>query len=519
MSKRAHSLQDKIMIIKAMENGSQTISELEFLYKVNNLSIYEWVYKYEKYGVAGLKESPSWKVYSKELKQAAVQDVLSGNYSIREVTRKYEISSTSLLRKWIKKYNSHRELKDTSKGRTSTMTKGRNTTLNERKEIVLYCLENDKDYQKAAETYQVSYQQVYQWVQKYKDGGEEALRDKRGRKKEEVELSPEQKIKLEMQRLERENERLRAENLFPKKVRGDRKEAKISQVRLEEKYIAIKELHQEDGFSFIMLCKIAGVARSAYYKWLKRTPSSRQRQNEELIEEIKALHEKVKGIYGDRRITMTLNRKLGKSFNHKRIYRLMKIFGIQSVIRKKKKRYKASTPQHVAENVLNRKFQAETPNEKWVTDVTEFKYGEAKKAYLSAIRDLYDGSIVSYVLGHSNNNKLVFETLDQATTQLNKARPLIHSDRGFQYTHIGFKRRIDQAQMTQSMSRVGRCIDNGPMESFWGTLKSEKYYLEKYKTFEELSSAIDEYIYFYNHERYQKRLNGLSPLEYRAKAA
>jgi transposase InsO family protein len=245
----------------------------------------------------------------------------------------------------------------------------------------------------------------------------------------------------------------------------------------------------------------------------------RQRQNEELIKDIKTLHQEVKGIYGYRRITMTLNRRLGKSFNLKRIYRLMKIVGIQSVIRKKKKRYKQSTPQHVAENVLDREFQAEKPNEKWVTDVTEFKYGVAKKAYLSAIRDLYDGSIISYVLGHSNNNKLVFETLDLATALLNGDRPLIHSDRGFQYTHLGFKRRIDKAQMTQSMSRVGRCIDNGPMESFWGTLKSEKYYLDKYETFDELCGAIDEYIYFYNHKRYQKRLNGLSPLEYRTNAA
>lgn len=268
-----------------------------------------------------------------------------------------------------------------------------------------------------------------------------------------------------------------------------------------------------------MLCEIAGLARSAYYKWLKRTPSKRECQNVMLAEEIKALHEEVNGIYGYRRITMTLNRRLSKSFNEKRIYRLMKIVGIQSVIRKKKNRYKKSTPQHVAENVLGRNFQAESPNEKWVTDVTEFKYGEAKKAYLSAIKDLHDGAIVSYVFGHSNNNKLVFDTLDQATVLLNGERPIIHSDRGFQYTHLGFKRRIDEAQMTQSMSRVGRCIDNSPMESFWGSLKSEKYYLEKYKTFEELSAAIDEYIYFYNHERYQKRLNGLSPLEFRAKAA
>jgi putative transposase len=234
---------------------------------------------------------------------------------------------------------------------------------------------------------------------------------------------------------------------------------------------------------------------------------------------MKTLHEKVNGIYGYRQMTLNMNRKFGQNFNHKRIYRLMKISDIQSVIRKKKKRYKHSTPQHVAGNVLNREFTAKKPNEKWVTDVTEFKYGQSKKAYLSAIRDLYDGSIISYVLGHSNNNRLVFKTLDQATVLLGGEHPLIHSDRGFQYTSKGFKRRIDTAEMTQSMSRVGKCIDNGPMESFWGTLKCEKYYLHKYETFEELSFAINEYIHFYNHDRYQKRLNGLSPMEYRAKAA
>lgn len=217
MSKRAHSLQNKITIIKALESGSHTISELVYTYKVAKRAIYNWVYRYEKYGVDGLKESTTCKKYSKELKLAAVEDYLNGDYSQGEVVRKYELSSLSLLQRWIKKYNSHRELKDTSKGRTNTMTR-RNTTINERKEIVLYCLENGKDYQKAAETFKVSYQQVYQWVKKYEDGGEEALRDKRGRKKEEVELSPEQKMKLEMKRLASENERLRAENLFLKKL-------------------------------------------------------------------------------------------------------------------------------------------------------------------------------------------------------------------------------------------------------------------------------------------------------------
>ncbi len=234
---------------------------------------------------------------------------------------------------------------------------------------------------------------------------------------------------------------------------------------------------------------------------------------------MKILHEKVDGILGYRQMTLHMNRKFKENLNHKRIYRLMKVARLRSVIRVKKKQYKRSTPQHVADNILNREFTAEKPNEKWVTDVTECKYCLSKKAYLSAIRDLYDGSIVSYVLGHSNNNQLVFKTLDQATVLLNGEHPLIHSDRGFQYTSKGFKRKIDTAEMTQSMSRVGRCIDNGPMESFFGTLKCEKYYLHKYKTFEELCTAIDEYIHFYNHERYQKRLNGLSPMEFRAKAA
>lgn len=283
--------------------------------------------------------------------------------------------------------------------------------------------------------------------------------------------------------------------------------------------MAIQEMHQKDGFSITMLCSIAGIVRSAYYKWLKRTPSLRERQNEAIMKEMIVLHEKVNGIFGYRRMTLNINRKLENDYNHKRIYRLMKIAGIESVIRKKKNRYKQSTPQHIAENILNREFNAAKPNEKWVTDVTEFKYCGSKKAYLSAIRDLYDGSIVSYVLGHSNNNELVFKTMDLAISFLDTDRPLIHSDRGFQYTHRGFKRRVEKAKMTQSMSRVGRCIDNGPMESFWGTLKSEKYYLEKYKTYEELSNAIDEYIRFYNYDRYQERLNGFSPMEYRAKAA
>ena len=125
-----------------------------------------------------------------------------------------------------------------------------------------------------------------------------------------------------------------------------------------------------------------------------------------------------------------------------------------------------------------------------------------------------DRRIVSFVLGHKNNNKLVFETFDIAIATNPGATPLFHSDRGFQYTSPVFKNKLQQAHMIQSMSRVGKCIDNGPMEGFWGILKTEMYYLNKFSTYEELKEAIEKYIYYYNNNRYQEKLGCLSPMEY-----
>ena len=194
----------------------------------------------------------------------------------------------------------------------------------------------------------------------------------------------------------------------------------------------------------------------------------------------------------------------------------MKSVKLTAVIRRRKKRYVKSTTQITAENILNREFVADNPNEKWLTDVTEFKLANGSKAYLSAILDIGDNSIISYVIGKSNNNKLVFDTLDKAIEANPTATPLFHSDRGFQYTSKTFKYKLNAINAVQSMSRVGRCIDNGPMEAFWGTLKSEMYYLRKFSTFEELEQAIDEYIKFYNTKRLQKKLKGMDPVEYRS---
>ena len=214
-------------------------------------------------------------------------------------------------------------------------------------------------------------------------------------------------------------------------------------------------------------------------------------------------------------MTLKINREYQLAVNHKRIYRLMKFLHLQSVCRRKRKKYVHSTPEITAENILNRKFTASRFGDKWLTDVTEMKCGLDQKAYCSAILDLGDKSIVSFVIGHSNNNELVFKTFDMAREKYPATTPLFHSDRGFQYTSKIFHKKLVDAGMTQSMSRVSKCIDNGPMEAFWGMMKSEMYCLKKFHSYCELEAAIHEYIEYYNNHRYQKRLNGMTPLEYR----
>lgn len=290
--------------------------------------------------------------------------------------------------------------------------------------------------------------------------------------------------------------------------------AVLSQVKYETIYLAIRELH-ETSYPIQKLCEIAGIQRSSYYKWRNRKENASEQMNKELILLIKDAYQERNGILGYRQMTIKLNRDYNLNLNHKRIYRLMKLLKLKSVCRRKRKNYVQSTPEKTADNILNRDFSAHQFGEKWLTDVTEMKYGLDRKAYLSAILDLGDKSIVAFVLGHSNNNELVFKTFDMARKEYPNSTPIFHSDRGFQYTSKNFQKKLVDAGMTQSMSRVSRCIDNGPMEAFWGMLKSEMFYLKKFSSYDELEAAVIEYIDYYNHHRYQKRLNCMAPLEYR----
>lgn len=267
------------------------------------------------------------------------------------------------------------------------------------------------------------------------------------------------------------------------------------------------------------LCKAFGVSTAGYYKWLKRKPTTNDLINLELCDIISNYHNEHEGILGYGRMTDWINRDYGYRYNIKRYRRLMKVLRIKSVIRVKKKSYVSHEAQIVSDNILKREFNTEIPNEKWLTDVTEFKItGSNQKLYLSAIMDLAGKSIVSYEMGTSNNNKLVLDTFDKAIATNPSATPLFHSDRGSQYTSNAFHNKLKQQGITQSMSRPGSCPDNAPIEAFWGIIKSEMYYLKKFRSIDELSLAIHKYMDFYNNRRYQKKLKGLTPIEFRNQA-
>ena len=266
-----------------------------------------------------------------------------------------------------------------------------------------------------------------------------------------------------------------------------------------------------------MCCRILKVTRSAYYKWNNRVPGKRELENEHIAaiaEQIHAEHPDK----GYRRINDDLARYHDIHINDKRALRICRKKNIKSTIKYTNNGCTRSEkdPQVVAENILNREFHADAPNEKWLTDVTEFKWYEGKeihKIYLSAILDLYDKRIVSFVIGDHNNNPLVFETFDKALEHNPDAHPIFHSDRGFQYTSKVFHQKLVDAGMIQSMSRVAKCIDNGPMEGFWGIIKRERYYGNRFESKEALIEMIETYIDYYNTKRLQRNLGVLTPME------
>ena len=217
MARSRHSIEQKMAALRMMEEETYTWKEIMEAHDVSWDTLQVWKVKFDTGGIDALKESKTWRHYTKEQKLAAVRDYLDG-LSKMETLSKHDISSSSVLYRWIRQYTGHSELTDSRKGMDRAMAKGRKTTFEERMEIVRYCLDNGRNYQRTAEVFAVSYQQVYGWTKKYDADGVHGLEDRRGRTKQEEELTNEEKLERRIQQIERENERLRAEILFLKKL-------------------------------------------------------------------------------------------------------------------------------------------------------------------------------------------------------------------------------------------------------------------------------------------------------------
>ncbi|GAA0414928.1 hypothetical protein GCM10008934_02240 [Virgibacillus salarius] len=293
----------------------------------------------------------------------------------------------------------------------------------------------------------------------------------------------------------------------------------MDEVPTSKKYEVIREM-SKGTYSIQLLCELAKVSKSGYYKWIKRqeTPSEKQLEDEEIKKKIMECHKKYKGIYGYRRIQIWLRKIYGLLINHKRVQRLMREMTIQAVIRKKKPYYGKKEAYVISDNHLNRDFVASKPNEKWVTDITYLIFN-GQKLYLSAIKDLYNSEIVAYHVSRRNDLKLVMDTLKKAKKKRNVKGVLLHSDQGFQYTSRQYNNLLKKYQMKASMSRKGNCWDNACMENFFSHFKSECFNLYSFRTGEEVRNAVNKYIRFYNHQRFQKKLNNLSPYHFRTQVA
>ena len=260
-----------------------------------------------------------------------------------------------------------------------------------------------------------------------------------------------------------------------------------------------------------MLLNISGLSRSTYYYHFNKVNEDKYVH---VKEDILKIFEDNKGRYGYRRILLDL-RDYGYTINHKTVLKLMQELGIKGKIRRSKyKSYKGEIGK-IAPNILKREFEATKPFEKLTTDVTEFNINDTK-VYLSPIMDLYNREIISYNISTSPSFYQTKDMLDGLFEKLPKgSNPILHSDQGWQYQMKEYQQMLKQHNITQSMSRKGNCLDNSPMENFFGRLKVEMFFGEKFRSVDEFIHKLREYIDYHNNERRSLLLNGKSPVQYR----
>lgn len=255
-----------------------------------------------------------------------------------------------------------------------------------------------------------------------------------------------------------------------------------------------------------ILLPIAKLARSTFF-YHQQPKLDKDSELKAQIREIKRKEPN----YGYRRVTAKL-----EGVNHKRVQRLIQAMGLQ-VCTKKRRKYNAYRGEQgkLAPNLLQRDFKANRPNEKWLTDITEFSV-KAEKLYFSPILDCFNNELIAYGLGRSPTGALVQNMLLQAVRKLPKnTNPILHSDQGIHYQMHSYQRLLANNGIQQSMSRKGNCLDNAAMESFFGRMKTECFYGKTFESIDELEQSINDYVRYYNEERIQLKLKGLSPIQYR----
>ena len=260
------------------------------------------------------------------------------------------------------------------------------------------------------------------------------------------------------------------------------------------------------------LLRLSKLPRSTYYYYVKQ--SNKPSRYVELKENISEVYEKNGSRYGYRRILLGLRQK-GIVINHKTVLKLMKSLNLRGKTRKNDKyhSYKGEIGK-IAENLLNREFEASKPYEKLTTDVTQFEVGN-EKIYLSPVMDLYNREILSYSISLSPNLEQIREMLNGLYEKLPEtATPIFHSDQGWQYQHSEYQSSLKEHNIVQSMSRKGNCMDNGAMENFFGRLKVEMFYGEKFSSIDDFIMKLHDYISYYNNERIILKLK-MSPIQYR----
>lgn len=286
----------------------------------------------------------------------------------------------------------------------------------------------------------------------------------------------------------------------------------ITELRQELKVslnFILEEIHKDTS--------LPQITRSDYYYTISK--DDKDLKNDDLMNEIIDIYYHHEKRYGYRRVSLELIRR-GIKANEKKVRRLMRRMNLQGLKRHKRKysSYKGEIGK-VAPNIIQRNFFSDTPNKKWYTDITEFNL-RGDKLYLSPILDGCAGDIVSYRLSRNPNLNQVIDMVNEAISKNNTNGLIFHSDQGWQYQHSYYQKLLKDNGIIQSMSRKGNSIDDGLMENFFGLLKTEMYYEQEYKfkDLNDLSKAIDDYIYYYNNDRIKSRLKGLTPIEYRNQA-